>query len=63
MVSHFPSIQASDSIPPLFFEFLNNEDLKIVGVGMEKAIQKLKDDCRVNVTALHLGILVVEKYA
>ena len=63
MLPHFPSIQASDSIPPLLFEFLSNKDLKIVGVGKEKAIQKLRYDCRINVTGLHLRILVTKKYA
>ncbi|XP_059428471.1 uncharacterized protein LOC132162225 [Corylus avellana] len=42
----------------------HNQDLKIVGVGLEKPLQKLKDDCDLHVAhALDLGTLAPEKFA
>jgi hypothetical protein len=47
----------------LLFEFLNNKDVKIVSVGMEKPLQKLRDDCDLHINhALDLGILAAEKF-
>jgi hypothetical protein len=55
--------QANYSIPHLLFEFLNNKDVKIVGVGMEKPFQKLRDNCDLHINhALDLGILAAEKF-
>jgi hypothetical protein len=60
----FQVSQADYSIPHLFFKFLNNKDVKIVGVGMEKSLQKLRDDYDLHVNhALDLGILAAEKFA
>jgi hypothetical protein len=56
--------KADASIPYLLFEFLNNKDVKIVGVGMEKPLQKLRDDYDLHVNhALDLRILAAKKFA
>jgi hypothetical protein len=60
----FQVSQADYSIPHLLFKFLNNKDVKIMGVGMEKPLQKLRDDCDLHVShALELGILIAKKFA
>jgi hypothetical protein len=51
-------------ISHILFEFLNNKDVKIVGEGMEKPLQKLRDNCDLHINhALYLGILAAEKLA
>jgi hypothetical protein len=56
--------KADASIPHLLFEFQNNKDVKIMGVGMEKPLQKLRDNCDLHVNhALGLGILAAKKFA
>jgi hypothetical protein len=60
----FQVSHAGYSIPHLLFEFLNNKDVKIVGVGMEKPLQKLRGDYDLHVNhALDLGILTFEMFA
>jgi hypothetical protein len=60
----FQVSQADYSVPHLLFEFLNNKDVKIVGVGMEKPLQKPRGDYDLHVNhALDLGILTVEMFA
>jgi hypothetical protein len=60
----FQVSQADYSIHHLLFEFLNNNDVKIVGVGMEKPRQKLRNNCDLHINhAIDLGILAAEKFA
>jgi ribonuclease D len=48
---------------PLLSSFLNTKNLKVVGFGMEKILNKLEYDCHLTVThAIDLGIFAAEKY-
>jgi hypothetical protein len=59
----FQVSQANYSIPHLLLEFLNNKNVKIVGVGMKKPLQKLRDNCDLHINhALDLGILANKKF-
>ena len=49
-------------VPYMLSNFMNNKNLKIVGLRMEKTLQKLEYDCNLNIAhALDLDILVAKK--
>ncbi|XP_059428464.1 uncharacterized protein LOC132162217 [Corylus avellana] len=63
LIFQFNGTDGYGSVSSLLSGFLNNKDLKIVGLGMEKTLQKIEYDCQLTVAyALDLGIFAVEKY-